>query len=118
MSPCSQPDCRVCKILKSGGLKINKAKTKSSKLLYGNGLYFTATSSKADDYSKGRHKAIFIAEVVLGEPEHMPDGATYLTQPPNGKDSVLGDPGTVVNFDEVVVYNEDACLLKYIVYYD
>ena len=75
-------------------------------LRYGNGLYFSATSSKAYDY--GNQRAIFVCNVVVGNVFQAPCDMNTLTEPPNGMDSVVGNEKSGLNFDEVVVYDEAA----------
>jgi len=43
---------------------------------------------------------------------------TTLTSPPAGFDSVLGEVGKSLKYDEVVVYREDAMNPSYLVMYD
>lgn len=40
-----------------------------------------------------------------------------LTRPPKSYDSVVGEVGHVLNYDEIVVYNKRAILPEYVVTY-
>jgi len=119
MDTCSKPDCTVCLILKSGGLTIKKFGAQTGWGRFGNGIYTTSTSSKANDYSRGTHKAVFMLEVIVGDAVKLTANDQTLTKAPNGKDAVIGEvaPGGVLNYDELVVYSDEACLIKYLVRY-
>jgi len=110
--PCTNPKCRVCSILRSGFL-IKKSGANFGWLRYGNGLYFSATSSKAYDY--GNQRAIFVCNVVVGRPHRAATDMPNLTEPPQGMDSVVGDTKSGLNYDEVVVYKEEAADPLYLI---
>jgi hypothetical protein len=62
---------------------------------------------------------MFVAGVVLGRGRKMTRDDCTLRQPPAGFDSVLGEPhaGGALNFDECVVYVDDAAITKYLILY-
>lgn len=84
---------------------------------YGSGIYTTSTSSKADSYSRGSTKAIFMAEVICGETAKLLVEDSSLTGPPDGMDSVVAEVGSGNSDDELIVYHDDACILRYLVHY-
>lgn len=117
MDPCSIPNCSVCLILKSGGLKTSKAKSQTGWGRYGAGIYTTSTSSKANDYSRGLVDAIFMLEVVVGETYKLMSDDPTLTCAPGGKDSVVAEVSAANASDELIVYSDDAAIIKYLVHY-
>jgi len=40
-----------------------------------------------------------------------------LTQPPAGYDAVIGEPGGNLNYDECIVYNNDAIRASFLIVY-
>ena len=94
---------------------------------------------RSDSYSaNGRAsnwKALLLNKVVVGGGYKMEVDNPTLTKPPAGCDSVsavvrrmfdellmrsqvLGEPGTRLNYDELVVYDNDAIQPSYLVMYD
>ena len=63
---------------------------------------------------------IIICSVVLGKVKIETDNNTTLTANDvlkEGCDSVIGQPGNVLNYDEAVVYDESAVIPRYLVVY-
>jgi len=56
--------------------------------------------------------------VLAGSVYGMVHSAPHLTKPPEGYDSVYGIPGKDLNYDELVVYDDDAIRPTYIVMYE
>jgi hypothetical protein len=111
---------------------------------YGVGLYASAASSKAHEYAAGLTSALggrtvqsqpalqaqsttclMMVYVACGKgyketsgkwQPTEPAGSQIITAPP-GYDSVLGEVGGQLNYDEVVVYNDQAILPKFLIYY-
>ncbi|KZT66593.1 hypothetical protein DAEQUDRAFT_674722, partial [Daedalea quercina L-15889] len=73
---------------------------------FGTGIYISATSSKSDDYVKesggSQCKAMLLNDVVMGQPIKLSANNSALTEPPAGYDSVVGEPGGDLNYDEAV----------------
>lgn len=118
---CGGTGCSVCSILKSGFL-VRYAQSNISFGRFGCGLYFSSTSSKANDYTSPNslgYKAMFVTHVVVGDAEKLYSDCTTLTQPPNGKDSVIGQPsnGGALNYDELIIYKDDAARVLYLILY-
>lgn len=53
----------------------------------------------------------------MGKPYKLRRNATDLAGPPVGYDSVVGEPGGDLNYEETVVYNNDAIRPGYILVY-
>eukprot|EP00897_Mesotaenium_endlicherianum_P005048 jgi/Mesen1/4571/ME000232S03818 len=117
---CNLGTCHLCNILK-GGFKLKKA---AGFLRFGRGIYCTATSSKAHGYSlvseqtSSPHlRAVLVCKVIAGRTHKFYDDMPHLTQAPEGYDSVVGEPGETLNYDELVLYNNRAILPVYVVVY-
>jgi len=61
---------------------------------------------------------MLLNRVVVGRGYKMTVDDTALTEPPTGYDSVLAEAGARLNYDELVVYNNDAIRPSYLVMYD
>ncbi|KDQ52774.1 hypothetical protein JAAARDRAFT_40054 [Jaapia argillacea MUCL 33604] len=89
---------------------------------FGAGIYTSSTSSKSNDYSnnvtKSPWKAMLLNKVVVGRGYKMTHDNTSLTSPPAGYDSVLAEKGGSLNYDELVVYTNDAIRPSYLVMYE
>ncbi|KAI0028017.1 ADP-ribosylation [Vararia minispora EC-137] len=103
--------CAVCSIIQSS-FKLTRAGQRFNYGRFGTGIYTTGTSSKANDYVVERggspYRAILLNDVVLGKTKKLRTSNPTLTQPPAGFDAVVGEPGRDLNYDEAVVYSNDA----------
>ncbi|CAM9094522.1 unnamed protein product [Ectocarpus sp. 6 AP-2014] len=120
-APCGLQDCNVCNICLQG-FKIGKSSTR-----YGRGVYFSKQATKANSYAGGSEKkengkklrCIFVADVAKGRDFVTKktgfDGARY---PPVGHDSVKGEVGNGLDFEELVVYHEEAAIPTYLIVYN
>jgi len=118
---CSNSSCSLCCIIKvSFDLSFFAQKTNFGR--FGVGIYTSATSSKSDAYSRNDctsdWKAMLLNKVVVGKGHKMTVDKTTLTKPPAGYDSVLAEVGSRLNYDELVVYDNDAIRPSYLVMYD
>ncbi|KAG8779070.1 hypothetical protein FRC15_010385 [Serendipita sp. 397] len=124
---CTSPGCSLCNIIRVS-YDISYAGIKWGR--YGKGIYSTCTSSKASDYSKNAIssplKAVLLNEVVIGKGIIMSTDSPGLSGPPAGYDSVLavprkrlrrGGPPAGLNYDETIVYRNDAIKPVYLVLY-
>ncbi|CAM9147093.1 unnamed protein product [Ectocarpus sp. 12 AP-2014] len=119
-APCGLQDCNVCNICLQG-FKIGKSSTR-----YGRGVYFSKQATKANSYAGGSEKkengkklrCIFVADVAKGRDFVTKktgfDGARY---PPVGHDSVQGEVGNGLDFEELVVYHEEAAIPTHLIVY-
>eukprot|EP00005_Dracoamoeba_jomungandri_P007468 CAMPEP_0174269538 /NCGR_PEP_ID=MMETSP0439-20130205/41405_1 /TAXON_ID=0 /ORGANISM="Stereomyxa ramosa, Strain Chinc5" /LENGTH=182 /DNA_ID=CAMNT_0015358377 /DNA_START=1346 /DNA_END=1894 /DNA_ORIENTATION=+ len=109
---CADSSCPTCSICR-GGFLINRAGVNFGWLRFGQGIYLSSTSSKSDDYShitEGGYKALLVIKVLVGKGKKMYEGDSTLRAAPVGYDSVLGEVGQELNYDELVVYDEAAVL--------
>ncbi|KAF8730638.1 hypothetical protein AX14_005327 [Amanita brunnescens Koide BX004] len=118
---CNLPDCLLCNVIRNS-FDVEKCGLKNKFRRFGSGIYVTACSSKADDYSKNTSKkaafrVLLVNRVVVGKPYKRLHNATNLTEPPSGYHSVFGEPGGDLNYEETVVYNNDAIRPAYLVVY-
>ena len=103
-------------------------------LRYGNGVYFSSTSSKSDDYAVGSQRShhqggkirvMFLCKVAAGHSfSALSDGMSQSSVKEcldQGYHSIVGEPKTPelgsLNYDELVVYNEDAAIPSYLIVY-
>ncbi|KAK2460256.1 hypothetical protein APHAL10511_007645 [Amanita phalloides] len=120
---CSSTTCSLCCIVKSSyDLSLFGKKTGWGR--FGKGIYTSSTSSKSNDYSRNASscnsplKAILLNKVIVGRGCKMLQDSTSLTAPPNGYDSVLAEKGGSLNYDELVVYTNDAIRPSFLVVYE
>lgn len=130
-SLCFDPECSLCRILQSG-FKTSKCKMDKFQR-FGRGIYCSSISSKADAYvwcssSRSNHpyggnifdsscKVIMMCKVLAGRLYRSTQNLQGLHSPPLGFHSVQGEPGEVLNYDELVVYDDRAILPEYIILY-
>mmetsp|Transcript_9613 Transcript_9613/g.13310 ORF Transcript_9613/g.13310 Transcript_9613/m.13310 type:complete len:358 (-) Transcript_9613:106-1179(-) len=136
VAPCEDFDnCALCSIL-AQGFRLDKAATgplfKLRKLRYGAGIYLSATSGKSNDYAQRterlrpgnfgrqeRYRCMLVCSVAAGRAYKTTAAELDLpnNKPPSGYDSIVGEVGENLNYDELVVYSEDAALPRYLVIY-
>ncbi|KAF9260059.1 ADP-ribosylation [Marasmius fiardii PR-910] len=118
---CTLATCSLCCILRNS-FDIGLWGKKTGWGRFGKGIYTSSTSSKSNDYShnvcKSNLKAILLNKVVVGKGCKMTHDSTSLTAPPSGYDSVLAEKGGSLNYDELVVYTNDAIRPSYLVMYE
>lgn len=127
--PCTDKQCAVCNICSTSFSMLYSGRgplaTGFSGLRFGPGLYFSATSSKSNDYAVNSSRTIqnrmcrcmFLCKVALGKTFETDTNQSHLTEPPNGFDSVSGVVGKDLNFDEEVVYTDHAAIPSYLIVY-
>ncbi|KAJ3763958.1 hypothetical protein EV360DRAFT_77911 [Lentinula raphanica] len=122
---CNSAECSLCCIIR-GSFDIARSGDANSFKRFGAGIYTTSCSSKADDYysvgrSRQQHpqdlRVLLLNRVVVGKPHNRRHNATHMNQPPSGHHSVIGLPGVDLNFEETVVYHNDAIRPAYLVVY-
>ncbi|CAG8700811.1 732_t:CDS:2 [Cetraspora pellucida] len=122
---CSNSECSICGIIKNG-FKLSYEGPKSFPWQkFGPGIYFSGTSSKSDYFSKDtkvcnsrKYKAMLLNKVVAGRVLELLEENKNMEGSPSNYDSVVGEPGEKLNYDELVVYKECACLPRYLIIYE
>jgi len=120
---CQSPQCSLCSIIRTS-FDISLSKKKTGWGRFGNGIYTSATSSKSNDYSKNLvpspWKAMLLSHVVAGRTKKYKLDRPVLTSAPSGYDSVVGEVSIIgpLNYDELIVYTNDAVRPAYLVMYD
>lgn len=62
--------------------------------------------------------AVFVVLMAAGKSKREQSGVWgKVTAPPAGHDSVLGETGQGLNYDELVFYRNDAIIPRYLLYY-
>ncbi|KIO15639.1 hypothetical protein M407DRAFT_86911, partial [Tulasnella calospora MUT 4182] len=120
---CSKSLCSVCGVLRES-FSVARAGTAPDRnfLRFGHGIYTTNVSSKADDYTNdlphSSNRVLVVAKVLLGRASVLHRNAKTLLDPPAGFDSVLGEVGVDLNYDEQVLYRDDAIQPAYVIIYE
>ncbi|KAJ3561712.1 hypothetical protein NP233_g10027 [Leucocoprinus birnbaumii] len=118
---CSSQTCSLCCIVKTS-YDLNLFGKKTGWGRFGRGIYTSSTSSKSNDYSqndcKSNLKAMLLNKVIVGKGYKLTHDLTSLTSPPSGFDSVLAEKGGSLNYDELVVYTNDAIRPSFLVMYE
>ena len=117
-SPCNDKECGICGISKFGMYRKCIQKNISFQR-FGHGFYFAPNSSKCHDYTQGvqTHRAMLLADILPGKKHVIDSDNVQLTNPPHGCHSVFGKPGKALNYAELVVYNPDCVMPRYIIVY-
>ncbi|KAG9030064.1 hypothetical protein FRB95_004598 [Tulasnella sp. JGI-2019a] len=120
---CRANNCALCSIMrKSFQVTLTGTAPGRNFSRFGQGIYTSATSSKSDDYSvnlsTSPYKAMMLTTVVVGRGHKMLQDSTKLQAPPQGYHSVIGEKGGSLNYDEVVVYHNDAIRPAWLVIYN
>lgn len=119
---CYNTNCALCNIIRTS-FDLGHSGNNFGWERFGKGIYTSATSSKSDDYNQNLvyspYKALLLNTVIVGQAIKLTQNSPYLTAPPTGYDSVIGEPspGSVLNYDELVVYTNDAIRPSYLVVY-
>ena len=119
-SLCLDRSCGVCSISRYG-FNLGLIGTNVSFQRFGTGLYLAPNSSKCHDYTQGSpdsgHRALILCEVCPGRKHKLQKNNKALTGPPAGYDCVWGEVGIHLNYPEIVFYNSQPVLPKYIILY-
>lgn len=118
---CTLKECSVCSIIRSS-FDIEKCGSKHKFMRFGQGIYTTSCSSKADDYSSNQSpdavfQVLLVGRVVVGKPLKKRTNSTNLIELPCGYHSLIGEPGEDLKYPEHVVYDNDAIRPAYLVVY-
>ncbi|KAF9037693.1 hypothetical protein BJ165DRAFT_1532341 [Panaeolus papilionaceus] len=118
---CGLTDCNLCSVIRNS-FDIKRCGSKNKFKRFGTGIYTTSCSSKADDYTynaddSAKLRVMVVSRVVVGNPLTRRKNATSLTEPPEGYHSVIGEPGIDLNYEETVVYDNDAIRPAFLIVY-
>ena len=120
---CRDENCGICGIC-SVGLDRRCIQKNISFQRFGHGFYLAPNSSKCHDYTQGAcgFRAMLLCDVAAGKKYILQANDQKLLKPPEGYDSVYGKgvPGSsssVLNYDEIVIYNPDCVLPRYVIVY-
>lgn len=115
---CDSTSCPLCCIIKKS-YDVDKFGPRWGR--FGKGIYTSDTSSKSNDYAKNLKEsewsALLLNNVIVGRAFSTKTNKDTLLQPPPNCDSVLGVPGEDLNYDETVVYRNDAIRPAFLVVY-
>ncbi|KAF9790464.1 ADP-ribosylation [Thelephora terrestris] len=118
---CRLAQCSLCSIIRSS-FDIERCGTRRNFSRFGQGIYTTKCSSKADDYCSSERsdlklRLLLVNTVVVGWQNKCTRNKKSLNNPGTGYHSVLGVPGGDLNYEETVVYNNDAIRPAFLVVY-
>ena len=115
---CADNDCGICGIANIG---FDRRYIRKNIMFqrFGHGFYLAPNSSKCHDYTQGcsGYRAMLLFDVCPGNKYQLRSDDEKLTAPPAGHNSVHGKAGGSLNYDELVLYNPDGALPKYIIVY-
>ena len=118
---CNLPDCTICLVSRQG-FDITKVGTNVSFTRFGKGLYFAPESSKCHDYTLGvpqyGYRAMFYVKCAPGFKQLKFTDDKARTAPDKGYNSLYGHAGESLNYDELCLYNDNACVAEYIIVYN
>ena len=115
---CSDKNCGICGISKLGMYR-ECIRNNINFQRFGHGFYFAPNSSKCHDYTQGiqTHRAMLLVDILPGKKYVILTTKQELRGPPDDCHSVFGKPGQSLNYPELVVYNPDCVMPRYIVVY-
>lgn len=115
---CNDKNCGICGISKFGMYRECIRKNINFQR-FGHGFYFAPNSSKCHDYTQGvqTHRAMLLVDILPGKKHTILTNDQELMGPPDGCHSVFGKPGQTLNYAELVVYNPDCVMPRYITVY-
>lgn len=125
-SLCSWPSCKLCGVINQS-FSVAECGRKNKFTRFGKGIYTTSASSKADSYFeqietvgtqiKPSTRILLVNRVVVGKTYASQTNMVDLLAPPPSFHSVTGVPGEHLNYEETVVYNDDAIRPAFLVAY-
>ena len=123
-TPCSRSEgCGVCGISREG---FQKDFIRNRWQRYGQAFYFAPNSSKSHDYCSKPKNAkclgMLLCQVAPGKKYTSRMNMSGLAEAPRGYDSIHGKKksflhNSVLNYDEVVVFDSDAVCPRYVLLY-
>ncbi|KAI6651538.1 hypothetical protein LOD99_5146 [Oopsacas minuta] len=117
---CNRTDCTICLVSRQG-FDISKVGTNVSFTRFGRGLYFAPESSKCHDYTLGvdsyGYRAMFYVKCAPGFKQLEFKDNPNRTAPDSKYNSLYGHAGGSLNYDELCLYTDKACVPEYIIIY-
>lgn len=119
---CNKSRCNMCGIIRRS-YDVTRCGTKHKFSRFGRGIYTSACSSKADDYFRDvssyrlKSRALLLNAVVYGKPQELSKTNTSANPCGSGYHSVKGVTGDDLNYEETVVYANEAIRPVYLVTY-
>ena len=115
---CKNKNCGACRISDSGFSR-SKIRSHIPFQRFGPGFYLAPNSSKCNDYVQRAFNcsAIIVCDVYPGRKYKTKRTNSNLNGPPRGHNSIYGEAGIDLNFDEIVLSNPAAILPRYIIIY-
>ena len=118
---CNLPDCTICLVSKQG-FDIRKVGTNVPFNRFGKGLYFAPESSKCHDYTLGvaqyGYRAMLYVKCAPGFKQIQFTDNQNRVAPDEGYNSLYGHAGKNLNYDELCLYDDHACVPEYIIVYN
>ena len=118
--PCNYKNCGICGISRIG-LNPNYIQKNKSFHRFGLGFYLAPNSSTCHDYTHRQgfsgYRAMLLCDVCEGNKYHPLTNNVCLSGPPPGYDSVYGVFESNLIYPEIVIYNPDAVMPRYIIVY-
>ena len=116
---CNDKSCGICGISRNG-FDLHCVRKNIKFQRFGHGFYLAPNSSKCHDYTRRNCscRAMLLCHVCPGNKYYLKENSVKLRSPPDGFDSVYGETGGILNYEEIVLYNPDAILPLYIIVYD
>ena len=118
---CSDTECGICGI-SLHGFDEKRIGTNIRFQRFGKGIYLAPNSSKCHDYTQGNPaygvRAQLLCLVAQGARYELKQDNTKLAEAPDGFNSVYGEKGGSLNYDEIVVFDSGAVWPQYAVVYE
>jgi hypothetical protein len=114
MKLCGGPSCAICSIISKGFLKSHAGHGR-----LGPGLYFAPEAQKSNGYTGDYQgvRCLILSKLVVGKPIKYTTDQPQLRACPAGYDSVIAEKGSSFSHAECVLWDEDAILPAYVVFY-
>ena len=118
---CIRADCTICLVSRQG-FDIRKVGTNVAFTRFGRGLYFAPESSKCHDYTLGTpacgYRAMFFVKCAPGFKQVEFTDDQKRIAPDKGYNSLYGHAGGSLNYDELCLYTDHACVPDCIIIYN
>ncbi|KAG9009378.1 hypothetical protein FRB90_008373 [Tulasnella sp. 427] len=110
MQLCKKSICSLCGILRQS-FSISRAGTAPDRS-------FLRADDYTNDHTNSSNRALVVAKAALGKAKALRRNAETLRSTPDGYDSVFGEIGIDLNYDEQVLFHNDAIRPAYVIIYE